>query len=190
MLFVFPSRRRPVSVSGCAIRRCLSTSSSSTSRVECAASTAGPAVLGNGHIAGRAGALRAGTQGRNRGARGAALPPLANWCFVIPQSTLPARLPLKSQSGTRRDAHRNGLTGEGGGRGVIRIISRTRGSALPSSIVEARRRMPNPSCSSMALPRDIATNWINPGWLKTLGDGGYRVVAFDHRGHGQSSVEP
>ena len=29
-------------------------------------------------------------------------------------------------------------------------------------------------------------NWINPGWLKTLGDAGYRVVAIDNRGHGDS----
>ena len=30
-------------------------------------------------------------------------------------------------------------------------------------------------------------NWINPGWFKTLTEAGYRVIAFDHRGHGQSS---
>ncbi|MDQ0320152.1 pimeloyl-ACP methyl ester carboxylesterase [Pararhizobium capsulatum DSM 1112] len=30
-------------------------------------------------------------------------------------------------------------------------------------------------------------NWVFPGWLKTLGDAGYRVIAFDHRGHGASS---
>lgn len=29
-------------------------------------------------------------------------------------------------------------------------------------------------------------NWVQPGWLKTLGDAGYRVVAIDNRGHGQS----
>jgi pimeloyl-ACP methyl ester carboxylesterase len=29
-------------------------------------------------------------------------------------------------------------------------------------------------------------NWVHPGWLKTLGDGGYRVIAIDNRGHGQS----
>lgn len=29
-------------------------------------------------------------------------------------------------------------------------------------------------------------NWVHPGWLKTLGDAGYRVVAIDNRGHGQS----
>ena len=33
----------------------------------------------------------------------------------------------------------------------------------------------------------IRVNWINPGWVKTLTDAGYRVVAFDHRGHGRSS---
>src|SRR5690606_17188501 len=30
-------------------------------------------------------------------------------------------------------------------------------------------------------------NWVSPGWVKTLRAAGYRVVAFDHRGHGQSS---
>ncbi len=34
---------------------------------------------------------------------------------------------------------------------------------------------------------NTAINWINPGWVKTLRDAGYRVVAFDHRGHGKST---
>ncbi len=29
-------------------------------------------------------------------------------------------------------------------------------------------------------------NWVHPGWLKTLGDAGYRVIAMDNRGHGKS----
>lgn len=29
-------------------------------------------------------------------------------------------------------------------------------------------------------------NWVHPGWLKTLGDAGYRVIALDNRGHGES----
>ncbi|TCD14575.1 alpha/beta fold hydrolase [Oricola cellulosilytica] len=29
-------------------------------------------------------------------------------------------------------------------------------------------------------------NWIGPGWVKTLGEAGYRVIAFDNRGHGES----
>jgi pimeloyl-ACP methyl ester carboxylesterase len=29
-------------------------------------------------------------------------------------------------------------------------------------------------------------NWVHPGWLKTLGDAGYRVIAIDDRGHGGS----
>ena len=32
-----------------------------------------------------------------------------------------------------------------------------------------------------------AVNWVLPGWVKTLTEAGYRVVAFDHRGHGASS---
>ncbi|WP_131195838.1 alpha/beta fold hydrolase [Lichenihabitans psoromatis] len=29
-------------------------------------------------------------------------------------------------------------------------------------------------------------NWVNPGWIKTMTDAGYRVLALDNRGHGQS----
>lgn len=29
-------------------------------------------------------------------------------------------------------------------------------------------------------------NWVFPGWLKTLGEAGYRVIALDNRGHGKS----
>ncbi|TCL74036.1 alpha/beta hydrolase [Rhizobium sp. BK251] len=29
-------------------------------------------------------------------------------------------------------------------------------------------------------------NWVHPGWLKTLGEAGYRVIAVDNRGHGAS----
>lgn len=32
----------------------------------------------------------------------------------------------------------------------------------------------------------IAANWINPGWVSHLNRSGYRVIAFDHRGHGMS----
>lgn len=31
-----------------------------------------------------------------------------------------------------------------------------------------------------------AVNWVYPGWLKTLGEAGYRVIAIDNRGHGAS----
>ena len=30
-------------------------------------------------------------------------------------------------------------------------------------------------------------NWVSPGWVSTLTSAGYRVIAFDHRGHGRSS---
>lgn len=30
-------------------------------------------------------------------------------------------------------------------------------------------------------------NWVYPGWLRTLGDAGYRVIAIDNRGHGKSA---
>jgi non-heme chloroperoxidase len=31
-----------------------------------------------------------------------------------------------------------------------------------------------------------SVNWVHPGWLKTLGDASYRVIAIDNRGHGAS----
>lgn len=33
---------------------------------------------------------------------------------------------------------------------------------------------------------NVAANWIDPGWVKTLTQAGRRVVAYDNRGHGQS----
>lgn len=32
----------------------------------------------------------------------------------------------------------------------------------------------------------MQVNWIDPGWVSTLTRGGYRVIAYDHRGHGKS----
>lgn len=29
-------------------------------------------------------------------------------------------------------------------------------------------------------------NWVFPGWVKVLGEAGYRIIAFDNRGHGMS----
>jgi len=34
---------------------------------------------------------------------------------------------------------------------------------------------------------NIAANWSDTGWIKTLRDAGYRVVAYDNRGHGNSA---
>lgn len=33
---------------------------------------------------------------------------------------------------------------------------------------------------------NVATNWIDPGWVRTLTQAGRRVIAYDNRGHGQS----
>ncbi len=30
-------------------------------------------------------------------------------------------------------------------------------------------------------------NWVSPGWFKTLNDAGYRAIALDNRGHGNST---
>ncbi len=32
----------------------------------------------------------------------------------------------------------------------------------------------------------MRVNWIDPGWVQTLTKAGFRVIAFDHRGHGAS----
>lgn len=32
------------------------------------------------------------------------------------------------------------------------------------------------------------TNWVSPGWYRALGEAGRRVIAFDHRGHGESEA--
>ena len=34
---------------------------------------------------------------------------------------------------------------------------------------------------------NIAANWVDPGWVKLLTGAGYRVVAYDNRGHGRSA---
>ena len=33
---------------------------------------------------------------------------------------------------------------------------------------------------------NVRTNWIDPGWVDTLTGAGYRAIAYDNRGHGQS----
>ncbi len=33
---------------------------------------------------------------------------------------------------------------------------------------------------------NTSTNWVATGWVRTLTDAGYRVIAFDNRGHGAS----
>lgn len=33
---------------------------------------------------------------------------------------------------------------------------------------------------------NMGVNWVDPGWVSTLTGAGYRVLAFDHRGHGAS----
>jgi pimeloyl-ACP methyl ester carboxylesterase len=33
---------------------------------------------------------------------------------------------------------------------------------------------------------NVATNWVDPGWVATLTRAGRRVIAYDNRGHGQS----
>jgi pimeloyl-ACP methyl ester carboxylesterase len=33
---------------------------------------------------------------------------------------------------------------------------------------------------------NVRVNWVSTGWTKYLLDAGFRVIAFDHRGHGES----
>ncbi len=50
---------------------------------------------------------------------------------------------------------------------------------------------PSPEAEPVLLIHGFASthvvNWVSPGWVKTLGDAGYRVIAIDNRGHGASS---
>ncbi len=34
---------------------------------------------------------------------------------------------------------------------------------------------------------NVATNWVGPGWVKALTEAGFRVIAYDNRGHGRSA---
>ncbi len=34
---------------------------------------------------------------------------------------------------------------------------------------------------------NVATNWVDPGWVKALTEAGHRVIAYDNRGHGKSA---
>ena len=34
---------------------------------------------------------------------------------------------------------------------------------------------------------NVATNWVDTGWVHTLTKAGYRVIAYDNRGHGRSA---
>jgi len=34
---------------------------------------------------------------------------------------------------------------------------------------------------------NVVTNWVDPGWVKVLTEAGYRVIAYDNRGHGRSA---
>ena len=34
---------------------------------------------------------------------------------------------------------------------------------------------------------NASVNWLSPGWFQTLVDAGYRVIALDNRGHGEST---
>ena len=34
---------------------------------------------------------------------------------------------------------------------------------------------------------NVKMNWVDPGWVRTLTEAGYRVIALDNRGHGHSA---
>jgi pimeloyl-ACP methyl ester carboxylesterase len=46
---------------------------------------------------------------------------------------------------------------------------------------------PDPVLLIHGFASNVPTNWINPGWVQELKSQGYRVAAFDNRGHGQSA---
>lgn len=57
-------------------------------------------------------------------------------------------------------------------------------------IAIARYEAGNPDGFPVLLIHGFAStahvNWVHPGWFKTLGEAGYRVIAIDNRGHGAS----
>lgn len=55
-------------------------------------------------------------------------------------------------------------------------------TALESSEHADRR----PILLTHGFASNLRVNWVDTGWVKTLTDAGYRVIAFDHRGHGNS----
>ncbi len=45
---------------------------------------------------------------------------------------------------------------------------------------------PTPVLLIHGFASNVSANWIDPGWVRALTGAGFRVVAFDNRGHGQS----
>ena len=52
--------------------------------------------------------------------------------------------------------------------------------------VEASRGPGDPVLLIHGFASSHAVNWVNTLWVKTLTGAGYRVIAFDNRGHGRS----
>lgn len=48
------------------------------------------------------------------------------------------------------------------------------------------RPQPLPVLLIHGFASNMSMNWVLPGWVETLRQAGYRVIAFDNRGHGQS----
>ena len=61
------------------------------------------------------------------------------------------------------------------------------GSTSPSSTSGRRREPGEPILLIHGFASNHLTNWVAPGWVKTLTEAGYRAIAFDNRGHGASS---
>lgn len=57
-------------------------------------------------------------------------------------------------------------------------------TGLPANAATAQ---PLPILLIHGFASNVAMNWISPGWVKVLTDAGYRVIAFDNRGHGHSA---
>lgn len=51
----------------------------------------------------------------------------------------------------------------------------------------ADRRQAVPVLLVHGFASSIQVNWIGPGWFKTLGEAGFRVIAIENRGHGASA---
>ena len=64
--------------------------------------------------------------------------------------------------------------------------SRTRNGEVEIAWYEGGHRDGIPVLLIHGFASTAHTNWVFPGWFKTLSDAGYRVLALDNRGHGES----
>lgn len=66
-------------------------------------------------------------------------------------------------------------------------FSRFRHDGLELAYFDAGAPDGNPILLIHGFASSATVNWVHPGWLRTLGEAGRRVIAIDNRGHGASA---